>query len=748
MRLLYFDINNSYIDASVRNGTSANPFDVIDCYNLICGFTVSGIKLNEYDQDIFRFRGSCSGTIAKYLFSDVKDNIIVFSWDDRVPWYIGTGLSHRCDGGLIIRITNTSASKSIIFRDGIFDNISTFYQSNELSSSYNYIFNNCLIQGLWIYNSCSPSVHNYNFYGCSFVNYNDLSGKRDIIIEKGTYNDLNFNFRYCFFQDINFEGNLTSANFYNGNYFNTTSSDTLSALSGSIYLGDSVFGFNYKTVYPSVSAFNISLINYKDYEIGRYWTNSYGGYNLDEGWLNYPRKGIGAFNFSASEQFYFNINNSYSATSGNGTSANPFNVINLKTLVSGGSFNNLLLFDGDVLRLSGECSGSLANNLFNPINVLPSTSKRSLTITSWDDREPWKISGTDYILLNDYYDNVTFIDGIFKNIKVLSDAWSYYLTFKNCVFYNLMLNNVPYVYNYDRIYKFYGCSFIGDYSVNNLLLYTLLSPLSASNADIYMEDCFLYNTTVSGIAKNFVFGGNNYTNLSFENMFSAFSASYAPGGVGLSGLSNVIFSYPIAYNYPSYNLFSKQEVDYLKYELPIVSEVRWLNTGINEGWYNYTRNGYGAFLFSGLYNKGHIGSFYFGPIYESISADTLTLSVSALVPSVTLIEHISASIKSEILTVLVFPLIPNVYTSSQIIVDFIGVPRLGVSPLTVDFTAIVKLGGTYFNKYKVKEYKWYFDYDNYPDVYEVTTKPKITHVYVGYNNKRYTVKLSCTIVPI
>jgi hypothetical protein len=81
---------------------------------------------------------------------------------------------------------------------------------------------------------------------------------------------------------------------------------------------------------------------------------------------------------------------------------------------------------------------------------------------------------------------------------------------------------------------------------------------------------------------------------------------------------------------------------------------------------------------------------------------------------------------------------PLIIQISDILVDFVGVPRKGSSPLTVDFTAIVTFGGLSNKKYKVSKYHWYFDYDNYPEIYEITTEEKITHIYTGYYGQTFT----------
>jgi len=77
---------------------------------------------------------------------------------------------------------------------------------------------------------------------------------------------------------------------------------------------------------------------------------------------------------------------------------------------------------------------------------------------------------------------------------------------------------------------------------------------------------------------------------------------------------------------------------------------------------------------------------------------------------------------------------------SNILVDFIGIPQVGSSPLTVDFEAMVYIEGIR-NHSQVSAYDWYFDFDNNSEIYERTTLPKITHIFTGYYGKQYSIKL-------
>lgn len=88
---------------------------------------------------------------------------------------------------------------------------------------------------------------------------------------------------------------------------------------------------------------------------------------------------------------------------------------------------------------------------------------------------------------------------------------------------------------------------------------------------------------------------------------------------------------------------------------------------------------------------------------------------------------------------------PTISIYSDILLDFIGIPQAGVSPLTVDFEAIVKLNKNTDGRYLVDKYFWFFDVADHPDDYEVSTTPYITHIYTGYIGQQYDVKLEVSL---
>jgi len=193
----------------------------------------------------------------------------------------------------------------------------------------------------------------------------------------------------------------------------------------------------------------------------------------------------------------------------------------------------------------------------------------------------------------------------------------------------------------------------------------------------------------------------------------------------------------------------------------------------NTGLFGETRDGVGAFYFTSVDGTvtsdifevsavflqptisviandfGHIGSFYFGPVDGTVTSDIFEVSAVFLQPTITVIDRVSGTVISPIFYVNPVFLQPTVYAFKDIAVDYVGVPRAGVSPLTVDFTAIVTLSPAMKGKYKVKEYVWCFDYDYDAGTCKIpwvtTTQNPITHVYTGYRGQKFSAKVCVTL---
>lgn len=146
---------------------------------------------------------------------------------------------------------------------------------------------------------------------------------------------------------------------------------------------------------------------------------------------------------------------------------------------------------------------------------------------------------------------------------------------------------------------------------------------------------------------------------------------------------------------------------------------------------------------------GHIGAFYFGPVSTTVSAGVLEISAVLLSPDVTVVNAVSTSAKPNIIPVKVVLLQPTVYAFQDIEVSFVGIPRCGPGPLTVDFTATVKFSKDAQNKYRVKQYVWCFDYNDAGSTCNIaevtTTQNTVSHVYTGYYGQKFSVKCNVTL---
>lgn len=158
------------------------------------------------------------------------------------------------------------------------------------------------------------------------------------------------------------------------------------------------------------------------------------------------------------------------------------------------------------------------------------------------------------------------------------------------------------------------------------------------------------------------------------------------------------------------------------------------------GLWGEDRIGIGAFYFD-TSGAGHIGAFYFGDIDVNLSADIAEITVTGLEPTITAVISTPATITPPPALIIVTGNVPqDIIAISYLVVDFVGVPVRGPSPLVVDFTATTNLDADTASLYDITGYRWYFDFDNYPAVYETSTGNTIQHSYTGVYNQKFTVK--------
>jgi len=158
------------------------------------------------------------------------------------------------------------------------------------------------------------------------------------------------------------------------------------------------------------------------------------------------------------------------------------------------------------------------------------------------------------------------------------------------------------------------------------------------------------------------------------------------------------------------------------------------------GLWGEPRIGVGAFYFDAS-STGHIGAFYFGDIEVNLSADVAEITVTGLEPTITAVISTPATVTPPPALIIVTGNIPaQIIAIKYLAVDFVGVPVRGPSPLVVRFTATTTLDGETASLYNITGYRWYFDYDNYPAVYETSTTNVIEHTYTGTYAQKFTVK--------
>lgn len=446
-------------------------------------------------------------------------------------------------------------------------------------------------------------------------------------------------------------------------------------------------------------------------------------------WGN-ERAGIGAFYFGTIESnYYVDLSE---ATSGHaGTIADPFNVEDFRS-----SFNKMN--SSATYNIKGSC---VTNELFK------NTFASGVTFQDWDNAlyGPWRltISGTS---------DITYFG--------LNDGSQMY--FRNGMIYYIEETSKK---------IFYGKA---DY--HDMLLRTKTNSLSTSFI-MNMASSNLYGCTldVSGTPQINVTMGNGFVISAFDTVFyKLMEQDGDPDGI-ITPITSAYYENCV-FKAAEYQVENPTAVDVklknnCQYEasLPDLPEYDGLQSEYNynlyspyitidgtNNWDEYNtglwgneRLGVGAFLFLPL--TGHIGAFYFGPVGETIEVENIfDVSAVLLDPIVSATQAASATFTPFIWNVKCELLQPaNVYSFQDFTFDFVGVPVVGSSPLAVEFTALVNFRGSIKGKYRVKEYRWCFDYDYDNEVCNIdwvtTTQNPYTHTYTGYRGQQYSVKCCVTL---
>jgi len=196
--------------------------------------------------------------------------------------------------------------------------------------------------------------------------------------------------------------------------------------------------------------------------------------------------------------------------------------------------------------------------------------------------------------------------------------------------------------------------------------------------------------------------------------------------------------------FPTFANIDKESIRFSEYGLSSTSVDRassWVTNDINTGFYRDSRLGPGAWFFN---LTGHIGAFYFGPISGAhVTPEPLEITLELLEPTIIIGDVITVT--PEPLNIFLELLDPTIYSYEDVVVDFVGSPLKGSSPLDVDFTATVNLLSETLQNYNITSYKWYFDYDISAATSATTDIPTTSHTFSGYSGKTFSINLDVVL---
>jgi len=418
-------------------------------------------------------------------------------------------------------------------------------------------------------------------------------------------------------------------------------------------------------------------------------------------------------------------------TSGTGTSANPLTINQLDQYTQFGS-PELSTITG----LSAHAGVTQQSNDVYYVKGQGNTTygvefqtKYGCTISPWVTGEPWQLSADNpasYVMFGlsnvesdpklslsafsvCVVENGIILDpavetggGSEGDISISPVSGSY--IFRNNIFYENITSTSQKQWTID----FLGCSFIS--ADGQFTEYVGETISYHKNNIVNFRDCYFAKSIIYDLDANYgtIFFDNCVFTESQSTILQAVSATQTSGNVIVSGC---VFDFVPTENFPTYDEIQLSEgyskLNYYYYNLPLTSATRssvWQTSGYNTGFWNSSR------LTAGAFNFGSPGA---------VVVDLTTIPAGAWLN--------------------LFPRVPAITLINDIEVDFTGTPRAGFTPLLVDFTANVVT-----SKYRVVEYHWYFDYDNYPGVYEVSTGPTISHVFNGVADQTFSIR--CTVV--
>lgn len=141
--------------------------------------------------------------------------------------------------------------------------------------------------------------------------------------------------------------------------------------------------------------------------------------------------------------------------------------------------------------------------------------------------------------------------------------------------------------------------------------------------------------------------------------------------------------------------------------------------------------------------SGSIGSFYFGPEIKNVIVNIPKIDLNLNSSQIDLSLDSKNNIKN--LNVVIRILQPQVKIYDHISIDFSATSQSGQSPFEVLFTALPKITNSFSSE--IEEYRWFFDYDNYPEQYETTENINISHIFEGNPGDKFSIKLQLILNP-
>jgi len=143
--------------------------------------------------------------------------------------------------------------------------------------------------------------------------------------------------------------------------------------------------------------------------------------------------------------------------------------------------------------------------------------------------------------------------------------------------------------------------------------------------------------------------------------------------------------------------------------------------------------------------QGHIGAFYFGPLSTNIVVSAEPIELTLIFSGHSTSAGLSLTPRQQ--TLILKILNPTIKSFEGFVLDFSASPRTGTTPLEVEFTALPRFLGSYWDQYEITEYRWYFDYIREASTYESTTDINITHTFSGYSGQKFAIKLVAVVQP-